>query len=38
VADYILETPGLYVAIAVETADDSEDAAGWAIAYRDESE
>lgn len=33
-ADHIMETPGLWVVISVETDDDSEDAAGWAVAYR----
>lgn len=33
-AGHITENPGLYVVISVETDDDSEDAAGWAIAYR----
>jgi hypothetical protein len=32
-SDHIRETPGTYVVITVET-DDSEDAAGWAVAYR----
>lgn len=34
-ADYILETPGVYVVISVETDDNDENAAGWAIAYRE---
>lgn len=34
-AEHILDTPGLYAIISVETDDDSEDAAGWAIAYRE---
>lgn len=33
-AEYILETPGIYTAVVVETDDDSEDAAGWAIARK----
>lgn len=33
-ADHIRETPGIYVVVTVETDDDSEDAAGWAVAYR----
>jgi len=33
--DHIRETPGLWVAITVETDDDDEDAAGWAVAYRE---
>jgi hypothetical protein len=33
--DHIRETPGLYAVISVETDDDSEDAAGWAVAYRE---
>jgi len=32
----IRENPGLYVAITIETLDDSGDAAGWAVAYREE--
>lgn len=32
----IRERPGLYVAITIE-CEDSDDAAGWAVAYRDES-
>jgi hypothetical protein len=35
-ADHIRATPGLWVAITVETDDGSEDSAGWAIAYRAE--
>lgn len=35
-ARHILDTPGLYAVITVETDDDSEEAAGWAIAYRDD--
>jgi hypothetical protein len=34
-ADHILENDGLYVCVTVETLDNSEDAAGWAIAYRE---
>ena len=33
-ADHIRETPGIYVVISVETDDDDEDAAGWAVAHR----
>jgi hypothetical protein len=33
--DHIRETPGLWTVVTVETLDDSEDAAGWAIAYRE---
>jgi len=36
-AEHILNTPGLWVAITVETDDDNEDAAGWALAYRETS-
>jgi hypothetical protein len=32
---HIRETPGLWVAITVETDDDDENAAGWAVAYRE---
>lgn len=31
-ADDILAIPGTYVAVSVETLDDGEDAAGWAVA------
>jgi hypothetical protein len=34
--DHIRETPGLWVAISVETDDSDENAAGWALAYRAE--
>lgn len=34
-ADHILSTPGLYCAVTVETLDDDDDAAGWAVAYRE---
>jgi hypothetical protein len=34
-ADHILNTPGEYVVTAVETDDDSDEPAGWAIAYRE---
>lgn len=30
----IMERPGLYVAVAVETLDDSESAAGWSLCYK----
>ena len=30
-ARWVLETPGVYVVCAVETDDDDEDAAGWAL-------
>lgn len=33
-AEHILSTPGLYVVVAVETLDDNEESAGWAVAYR----
>jgi hypothetical protein len=33
-ADHIRETPGTYVAVTVETDDDDEQAAGWAVARR----
>lgn len=33
-AEHILSTPGLYVVVTVETLDDNEEAAGWAVAYR----
>jgi hypothetical protein len=33
---HIRETPGLWVAVTVETDDDDEQAAGWALAYRAE--
>lgn len=33
-ADHIRETPGTYAVIAVETDDDDDEAAGWAIAFR----
>lgn len=36
-AEYILGSPGYYAAVSVETLDDSGDAAGWAIAYRETS-
>jgi hypothetical protein len=32
---HIRTTPGIYVVISVETDDDDENAAGWAIAYRE---
>lgn len=32
---HIRETPGLYCAVVVETDDDRDDAAGWAVAYRE---
>lgn len=35
-AEHILSTPGLYCVVTVETLDDSEEAAGWAVAYREE--
>jgi hypothetical protein len=34
-AGHIRETPGLWVAVTMETIDDSEDAAGWAVCHRD---
>lgn len=36
IAEHILENPGLYCAITVETVDDDEEAAGWAVCYRSE--
>jgi hypothetical protein len=33
-AENIVRQPSLYAAITVETLDDGEDAAGWAVAYR----
>lgn len=33
--DDITDKPGLYVVCSVETLDDSEDAAGWIVAYRE---
>lgn len=33
-AEHILSTPGLYAVVAVETLDDNEESAGWAVAYR----
>jgi len=35
-ADHILRTPGLYVVTSVETLDDSEQPAGWVVAYRED--
>ena len=36
-ADYILSHPGLYVAVIVNDYEpDSDDVAGWAIAYRED--
>lgn len=34
-AEHILGTPGLYCVVSVETLDDSENAAGWAVAFRE---
>lgn len=34
-AQHILATPGLYCVVSVETLDDSEEPAGWVVAYRD---
>lgn len=34
-AEHILETPGYYVVVAVETMDDHDEAAGWAIAFKE---
>lgn len=34
-AEYILDHPGLYVVTSVETMDDSEEAAGWVVLFRE---
>lgn len=33
---HICETPGLYCAVTVETDDDDNEAAGWAVAFRED--